>query len=90
VYPAGEAPIVGADGRTLARSLRAGGKVEPIFVETIAEMPDAIRQVARDGDVVLTMGAGSISGVPGQLTAHAISQATAHATAQPHLQKVSS
>ncbi|HBF49416.1 MAG TPA: UDP-N-acetylmuramate--L-alanine ligase, partial [Massilia sp.] len=68
VYPAGEAPIVAADGRALARALRAGGKTEPIFVETIAEMPDAIRQIARDGDVVLTMGAGSISGIPGKLT----------------------
>jgi UDP-N-acetylmuramate--alanine ligase len=64
VYPAGEAPIVAADGRALARSLRAGGKIEPIFVETIAEMPAAMIQVVRDGDVVLTMGAGSISGVP--------------------------
>ena len=68
MYPAGEAPIVAADGRALARSLRAGGKIEPIFVETIAEMPAAILQAVRDGDVVLTMGAGSISGVPGQLT----------------------
>jgi len=68
VYPAGEAPIVAADGRALARALRTGGKTEPIFVETIAEMPDAIRQAVRDGDVVLTMGAGSISGVPHLLT----------------------
>lgn len=68
VYPAGEAPIVAADGRALARALRTSGKLEPIFVEAIADMPAAILNVARDGDVVLTMGAGSISGIPQQLT----------------------
>ena len=67
VYPAGEQPIVAADGRALAHALRVLGKVEPIFVEDIAEMPDTIMSVARDGDVVITMGAGSISGVPGKL-----------------------
>jgi UDP-N-acetylmuramate--alanine ligase len=67
VYPAGEAPIVAADGRALARAVRVVGKVEPIFVETIGEVPAAIRAVARDGDVVLTMGAGSIGTVPGLL-----------------------
>jgi UDP-N-acetylmuramate--alanine ligase len=71
VYAAGEAAIVGADGRALARALRAGGKVEPIFVEAIAGMPAAIMETARDGDVVLTMGAGSISGVPNQLISQA-------------------
>jgi UDP-N-acetylmuramate--alanine ligase len=68
VYPAGEAPIVAADGRSLARAMRVAGKVEPVFVEDIAQMAAAIRRVAQDGDVVLTMGAGSISGVPAQLT----------------------
>jgi UDP-N-acetylmuramate--alanine ligase len=68
VYAAGEAPIVAADGRSLARALRVAGKVEPLFVEDIAEMPAAIRRVAADGDVVVTMGAGSIGGVPAQLT----------------------
>jgi UDP-N-acetylmuramate--alanine ligase len=67
VYAAGEVPIVAADGRALARALRVAGAVEPVFVEDIAEMPDAIRRVAQDGDVVLTMGAGSIGNVPGQL-----------------------
>jgi UDP-N-acetylmuramate--alanine ligase len=81
VYPAGEAPIVAADGRALARSLRAGGKIEPIFVETIAEMPAAILQAVKDGDVVLTMGAGSISGVPGQLTSQPTSQLTSQKVA---------
>ena len=67
VYPAGEAPIVAADGRSLARAVRVAGAVEPVFVEDIAQMPDAIRRVAQDGDVVLTMGAGSIGNVPAQL-----------------------
>jgi UDP-N-acetylmuramate--alanine ligase len=68
VYAAGEAPIVAADGRSLARALRVAGKVEPVFVEDIAQMPDAIRRAAEERDVVITMGAGSIGGVPAQLT----------------------
>ena len=67
VYAAGEAPIVAADGRTLARAIRVAGNVEPVFVENIADMPAAIRAAARDGDVVITMGAGSIGGVPAKL-----------------------
>jgi len=67
VYAAGEPPIVAADGRALARALRVAGKIEPVFVENIADMPQAILDVACDGDVVITMGAGSIGGVPGKL-----------------------
>ncbi|HEX6155983.1 MAG TPA: UDP-N-acetylmuramate--L-alanine ligase, partial [Burkholderiales bacterium] len=67
VYAAGEAPIVAADGRSLARAVRLAGKVEPLFVEDIAAMPDTIRRAAEDRDVVITMGAGSIGGVPAQL-----------------------
>jgi UDP-N-acetylmuramate--alanine ligase len=67
VYAAGEAPIVAADARALAHALRARGKIEPIFVEAMADMADTILSVAQDGDVVITMGAGSISGVPQQL-----------------------
>jgi UDP-N-acetylmuramate--alanine ligase len=67
VYAAGEAPIVAADGRALARAVRVQGKVEPLFVESIGELPAAILGAARDGDVVLTMGAGSIGGVAGAL-----------------------
>ena len=67
VYAAGEQPIVAADGRALARALRVGGKIEPVFVENIADMPQAILDAACDGDVVITMGAGSIGGVPGKL-----------------------
>ena len=69
VYAAGEEPIVAADGRALMRGLRVAGQVEPVFVEHIADMPDTIRRVARDGDVVLCMGAGSIGSVPARLVA---------------------
>ena len=69
VYAAGESPIVAADGRSLARALRVAGKIEPVFVEQIGGMKDAIRQAARAGDVVITMGAGSIGAVPRELTA---------------------
>ena len=67
VYAAGEAPIVAADGRALARAVRLLGKVEPIFVDEILAMSDAIRSAACDGDVVLIMGAGSIGSVAGNL-----------------------
>ena len=67
VYPAGEAPIVAADARALARAIRVHGKVEPIFVESVNEMPSAIRAAVRGGDVVLTMGAGSIGSVAAAL-----------------------
>lgn len=67
VYPAGEAPLIAADGRALMRALRVAGKVEPVFVEDVADMPQAIRDFARDGDVVVVMGAGSISRVPAQM-----------------------
>ncbi|MDR3054324.1 MAG: UDP-N-acetylmuramate--L-alanine ligase [Zoogloeaceae bacterium] len=68
VYAAGEAPIVAADGRSLARALRVAGKVEPVFVENIADMPASIFEVAQDGDVVLVMGAGSIGAVPAKVS----------------------
>lgn len=67
VYPAGEAPIVAADGRALARAVRVQGKVEPVFVEKVADLPAAILAAARDGDLVLVMGAGSIGNVSQQL-----------------------
>ena len=67
VYAAGEAPIVAADGRSLARALRVAGRIEPQFVDHIAALPKAIKDTARDGDVVLCMGAGSIGAVPAQV-----------------------
>jgi UDP-N-acetylmuramate--alanine ligase len=67
VYSAGEAPIVAADGKALARAIRVQGRIEPIFVDKVADLPAAILTAARDGDVVLTMGAGSIGKVPAAL-----------------------
>ncbi|MDQ8033599.1 MAG: UDP-N-acetylmuramate--L-alanine ligase, partial [Bordetella sp.] len=67
VYSAGEPPLVAADGRALSRALRVAGKVEPVFVEDVADLPQAVRDFVRDGDVVVMMGAGSISRVPAQL-----------------------
>ena len=76
VYAAGEPPIVGADGRTLMHALRVAGQSEAVFVEDIEQMPQAIMQMARDGDVVITMGAGSIGGVPGRLSGNSDADAT--------------
>lgn len=70
VYAAGEAHIVGADSRDLCRAIRARGKVVPVFVETVEDLSDAITPLLRDGDVVLTMGAGDIGGAAKQLLAH--------------------
>ena len=70
VYAAGEAPIAAADGRALAEAVRGAVRrsgFEPIFIEDVSAMPEAIRRTARAGDVVLTMGAGSIGNVAGQL-----------------------
>ncbi len=64
VYAAGEAPIVAADGRSLARALRVAGRVEPVFVAAIEDLPQTILNNVRSGDVVLCMGAGSIGTVP--------------------------
>jgi len=66
VYAAGEAPIVAADGRALMRALRLAGKVEPLFVPAVEDLPQAFVDNARDGDVVLCMGAGSIGQVAGR------------------------
>jgi UDP-N-acetylmuramate--alanine ligase len=67
VYAAGEAPIVAADGRALARALRVAGRVEPVFVDEIAAMAQAVIDNAREGDVVVCMGAGSIGAVPARV-----------------------
>ena len=64
VYSAGEAPIVAADGRSLARALRVAGKVDPVFVDDVGDLAAAIVDHARDGDVIISMGAGSIAAVP--------------------------
>ncbi|MFN5700883.1 MAG: UDP-N-acetylmuramate--L-alanine ligase, partial [Betaproteobacteria bacterium] len=67
VYPAGEAPIVAADGRSMARALRVAGRVDPIFVDDVQRLDQEILAAARDGDVVITMGAGSIGSVAGRV-----------------------
>lgn len=77
VYAAGEEPIVAADGRALARALRVAGKVEPIFVDGIENMPQAILDAVQSGDVVLTMGAGSVGSVPGVVMEQAVKRKSA-------------
>ena len=60
VYPAGESPIPGADAKALCRAIRTRGRVEPVLLTSLDEMPEALADIVRDGDVVLTMGAGQI------------------------------
>ena len=72
VYAAGEAPIAGADGRAICRAVRGRGLLEPLFVEKVEELPQALKDVIKDGDVILAMGAGNISAV-----AHALPEALA-------------
>ena len=69
VYAAGESPIVAADGRSLARALRIAGRLEPVFVDGIQDMPQAILDSTKAGDVVMCMGAGSIGQVPAKVVA---------------------
>jgi UDP-N-acetylmuramate--alanine ligase len=69
VYAAGEAPIARADGRALARALRVADQVEPLFVEHVADLPQVITERARNDDVVICMGAGSIGNVPAKILA---------------------
>jgi UDP-N-acetylmuramate--alanine ligase len=67
VYAAGEAPISGADGKAICRAVRSHGRVEPVFVDKIEQLPQALQRIVRDGDLVVTMGAGSIGAVAGDL-----------------------
>jgi UDP-N-acetylmuramate--alanine ligase len=67
VYAAGEAPISGADGKAICRAVRSHGRVEPVFVDKVEQLPQALVQIIRDGDVVVTMGAGSIGAVAADL-----------------------
>jgi UDP-N-acetylmuramate--alanine ligase len=69
VYPAGEAPVPGADGRALARAIRQRGRVEPIFVPQHADLPGVLANVLQDGDILLTQGAGDIGGISADLAA---------------------
>src|SRR5438552_5027938 len=78
VYPAGEAPIVAADGRSLARAVRVAGRVEPVFVERVTQMGEAVLSRLRDGDVVVTMGAGSIANLAPELAIPSVTAARAN------------
>jgi UDP-N-acetylmuramate--alanine ligase len=69
VYAAGEAPIAGADGRAICRAVRTRGLIEPVFVERVDDLAEALRAVLHDGDLVLTMGAGNIGAVAQELRA---------------------
>jgi UDP-N-acetylmuramate--alanine ligase len=68
VYPAGEEPIAGADGRSLARSVRQRGQVDPIFAEDVADVPGILADIVEDGDVVITQGAGNIAALARELS----------------------
>jgi UDP-N-acetylmuramate--alanine ligase len=72
VYPAGEAPVPGADGRSLTRAIRGRGKVEPVFAEHLEAVPEILSGVLVDGDVLLTMGAGSVGSLAPRLVADAV------------------
>ena len=67
VYPAGEKPVSGADGRSLSRAIRTRGKVDPVFVEQTADLPAVLPGLLRDGDLLLMMGAGDIGAMAVQL-----------------------
>ena len=67
VYPAGESPIAGADGRSLYRAIKGRARAKSTFVPDVTRLAETIRHVAKDGDVIVTMGAGSIGGVAGAL-----------------------
>jgi UDP-N-acetylmuramate--alanine ligase len=67
VYPAGEKPIARADGRSLCAAVRARGKVEPVFVERVAELPAVLPDILVEGDILLLMGAGDIGAVAAQV-----------------------
>jgi UDP-N-acetylmuramate--alanine ligase len=69
VYAAGETPIAGADGRAICRAVRSRGQLEPLFVEKVEELPAALRGLVKGGDVIVAMGAGSISAVAHRLPA---------------------
>ncbi|TCP95009.1 UDP-N-acetylmuramate--L-alanine ligase [Cricetibacter osteomyelitidis] len=67
VYPAGEQPIAGADSRSLCRSIRNLGKVDPILVTDHSQLPEIMDQVLQDGDLILAQGAGNVSRLSRQL-----------------------
>lgn len=77
VYSAGEDVIPGADGRSLCRSIRSRGKLEPLFVETVESIPDVLKDVLKDGDVLLTQGAGNVGAIAVNLSTSGLTLAIA-------------
>lgn len=77
VYAAGEEPIANADGRAICRAVRGRGRIEPVFVEDVGELAGALAGLIEDGDVILTMGAGSIGGIAHELPASLLARARA-------------
>lgn len=73
VYPAGEAPIAGADGRSLCRSIRQRGKIDPIFIEDMNELDSTLSNVVKDGDLIVTQGAGNVGGIAKRWTEEKLS-----------------
>ncbi|GAL06477.1 UDP-N-acetylmuramate-alanine ligase [Photobacterium aphoticum] len=67
VYPAGETPIAGADGRSLCRTIRGRGKIDPIFVPHTDALPAALANILQNDDLVLTQGAGDVGKIARQL-----------------------
>lgn len=72
VYPAGESPFSGGDGRTLCRAIRARGRVHPVFVPSLEQLPDSLSSIVRDQDVILTLGAGDIGRCAQDLVANGL------------------
>ena len=72
VYPAGEAPIAGADAKSLARAIRARGRIDPVLAGSARDLPRVLADVLADGDLLLVMGAGDIGAVVADLAAHGI------------------
>jgi UDP-N-acetylmuramate--alanine ligase len=70
VYPAGEAPITGADARSLARAIRARGRIDPVVVNSAGELAALLPDILQDGDLLLMMGAGDIGHAAQQLAAN--------------------
>ena len=75
VYPAGESPIPGADGRSLSRAIRARGQVDPVFVDPITDLPELLSGLVQDGDVVAMMGAGDIGAMAAEMPQRLCEQA---------------
>ena len=72
VYPAGEAPIAGADAKSLARAIRARGRIDPVVVTSAGELADVLPDILADGDLLLMMGAGDIGHAAQQIAAHGL------------------